>query len=433
MSTIEQALQSNEKATSFEPQTVYYPMNLGFPLPALEGHFEFAITGQQNEKKEGISHIVKIFESSGARIVSLSFFPDSSFDQFVVNLVCDMRFAKCQPEDLLIRINKSKHVKVAEMNNLDGRIFSNFSFPLTFFGDIRAIAIDTDRFVHLFDNITKMFGAKARDALFENGRIEGAEIVEALKEKLGERGMKDKAFLLANVAGLFQAAGWGKLLFNHGGADVYKVTITDPPSDAEEGNMLKNYFLQGMIAGILECFLRRGTKLSMIREGYEEDKRNLIMYYMDKASIDDAPSLSAEEDEGERVRSVMPENNQVTVTTPVLQTVVAKQTRQLPNPQRENPSDVAADHVNQIIKSINQIQEGKHEQKLPKKETVMVQAQTGQSVRPVEGEMLGFGVQIVQQQQPPPRRSPRDNKKNVRVEEQQQQKKDDDFATSASQ
>jgi hypothetical protein len=378
--TIEQVLAANEKAMNFEPKTVNYSINLGFPSPVPAGFFEFAIVGQQDEKREAIPKIMKVFESNAATIVSMTFSNDQSVDQFIMNVVCDLNSAKCPPDELLIRVNKSKFVKVAEMSPLDGRVFGKFSFPLTFFGEIRALAIDADRFVHLFDEITRIFGVKAKRALFENGRLEGREIIEALKEKLGERS-KEKQLLFENAKALFQIAGWGKLFFYTEGAEIYKVTINDPPSDADGGAMLGNYFLQGLVAGILEPFLRSGVKLSMIREGYEEEKRDLIMYYMDRASIKEFASEEEKEDD-----DVSLSNKKVLINTE------AKQ---------EEEVDDAAVQVTKIIKSIHEMQEVK---KNMENDNPVLISETSEpaEANPVQGEIIGSGIQIIQEVDKPP-------------------------------
>src|SRR5579863_10188685 len=184
---VEQILAANEKAMNFEPKSVNYPINLGFSTPAQAGQYEYAISGKQNEKREAIAKLMKIFEGANANILSISFSSDQAQEQFIMSVICDLNHAKCPPDELLIRINKSKFVSVAEMSTLEGRIFGRFSFPLTFFGEVRALAIDTDRFVHMFDDITKTFGNEAKNALFENGHAEGKEIVDVAREILGEQ------------------------------------------------------------------------------------------------------------------------------------------------------------------------------------------------------------------------------------------------------
>jgi hypothetical protein len=350
---LERVLESTEKAMNYEPdQKVSYPITLGMPAPAPGHHFEFAISGQQNEKREAIPQIMKILDSGGVRIVSLAFFNDQSMDKFAMDVICDFTFAKTREDQLLIKLNKSKFVKLAEMNPLEGRMFSNFMFPLTFFGgEIRAVAVDSDRFVHLFENITKSFGIRAKESLFENGRTEGREIMAALKEKMGEKLSKDRTLLLDNAKALFQAAGWGKLLFHNEGAEIYKATITEPPADAEGEAVLGNYFLQGVVAGIIESFLRPDVKLTMLREGYEEQRQNLVLYYMDKAAIKE---LSHEEDDDDEEEEEEEDDDFDEEPVRVKKLVVAT----VPKLQREEDSEDAAVQVAHVIKSIKQIEEG---------------------------------------------------------------------------
>jgi hypothetical protein len=350
---LENVLEGTEKALNYEPnQKINYPIALGMPAAAPSLYFEYAISGQQNEKREAIPQIMKILDSGGVRIVSLSFFYDQSMEGFAMNVVCDFTTSKTHEDQLLIKLNKSKFVKLAEMSPLEGRVFSNFMFPLTFFGgEIRAVAIDSDRFVHLFENITKSFGIRAKESLYENGRTEGREIMEALKEKLGQRLANDRTVLLDNAKALFQAAGWGKLLFHNEGAEIYKATITEPPSDAEGGAVLGNHFLQGVVAGIIESFLKPDVKLTMLREGYEEQRANLVLYYMDKAAIKE---LSREGDEGKEEEE---EDENVDEETIRARKLVVAPAPKLDLKQQEESED-AAIQVAQVIKSINQIEEG---------------------------------------------------------------------------
>jgi hypothetical protein len=398
--TIEEVIADNAKAMSFEPKTVNYPINLGFSDPWPAGFFEFAIIGVQDQKKEAVPKIMKLFETNLAPIVSITFSSSESFDQFIMNIVCDLNGAKCSPEDLLIRINKSKSVKVAEISPLEGKAFGKFSFPLTFFGEIRALAIDSDRFVHLLDEITKVSGSKGKDALFQNGRIEGKEIIAALKQKLGEKA-RDRQFLFENARGLFQTAGWGKLYFYAEGAELYKVTVNDPPSDAEGGTITGNYFLHGLIAGILEPFLKNGIRLSMIREAYEAEKKDLVLYYMDRIAIKKlAPQVEAEEKQPKTRREIT--------------TAVAK----------PRATEEAALQVRQIIKSIDKISEEKKTKSKFETEPVLLSesksSEGGEETQPkraVQGGSLfgGGGIQIIQQVDKPP--LPQRKKKIVSLSE----------------
>lgn len=422
---IEKIIAGNEKAMDFEPQMVDYPNNIGLPAPLPPGHYELAISGKQNDKREAIPQIMKIFENNGVKILSLSFSNNQSVDEFIMNVVCDLSSAKCTQDDLLIRVNKSKFVKIAEMSSLEGRVFSRFSFPLTFFGEIRALAIDSDRFLHLFDDLTRTFGPKARDSLYENGRREGAEIIEALKEKLGEKWSSDRPALIENAKVLLQCAGWGKVLFHNEGAEIYKVTVKDPPSDADGNATLNNYFLHGMVAGVLESFLKEGTKLSMIREGYEEDKRNLLLYYMDKASIRE---LASEEEEDklaateEVVVAEAPRPQDSSSSERVIEKAPEPRApRRRPNgPRSGNQEAVAAAEVNHIIQSIEQIKgedtDAKGAAALSENDE---QQQPTVSTKPIQGEMVGYGVQIVSEQQqqvvarkPPSRERKKSNNNN---------------------
>ena len=386
---VEQILAANEKAMNFEPKSVNYSINLGFPAPAQPDQFELAIIGHQNEKREAIAKLMKIFEASGANIVSITFSNYETTEQFVMNVICDLSSAKCPPDELLIRINKSKFVKVAEMSGLDGRIFGRYSFPLTFFGEVRALAIDADRFVHLFDDITKTFGAQAKTALFENGRAEGGEIIAVLREMLGEKAKREA--LLENAKALFQTAGWGKLFFYTEGVDIYKATITDPPSDANDEAILENHFLQGLVAGMLEPFLKSGVKLSIIREGYDDDKKTLILYYMDKTSLKE---LASEDDE-----------KFDNVPLPEIKIPSKNQTR-LQEMKEEDPE---VHFVNQIIKSIDQIKEQK--ETVTANPVLFSKPKEAVPTQPVQGEIVGSGIQIVQQAERPalPRRRKKAN------------------------
>jgi hypothetical protein len=293
------------KAFNFDPgiapKSEYYPHNIGFPFPAPRNYVEFAIVGQQNEKQEAFLNIVKILEEYRATVVSLTFANNQSMDQFVMNFVCDLTCAKCPADELLIRISKSKFVTFAEKDFREGKIFDSLSFPLSLFGgDVRALALDTDRVVTLFDHIGRECGQKGRQTLFEEGRVEGREIVEAIKEKLSER-TSDKNLVLENVQALFQAAGWGRLsIHKSGSTKIERASIADPPADADGCKVTDNYFLQGMVAGVLEPFHKRESKddakLSLVKELYDSERRILTLHYMDKTSIVELSRKSEEQE-----------------------------------------------------------------------------------------------------------------------------------------
>jgi hypothetical protein len=359
-----EALEGTLKALDFQPppqaQTVYYPNVIGFPTPPPPKHYEFAVYGKQDEKCEALPNIMKVLASANARVVSMSLQSDESFDQFVMLIVSDLRAAKCSADELLIRINKSKFVRIAELSPLDGKLFPKLCFPLTFFGgEIRALALDSDRFVNLFDRITRAAGEKAKRALYEDRRTEGSEIVEVLKGKLGERA-KEGDYVLENAGAFLQAAGWGRVTFSkRDSSGIYKVIISDPPSDAEGDKATGNWFLQGMVGGILESFLSNETKLSLVNEGYDDEKRNLSFFYMSKAEI---KALARE-------------------------------------PQEEEPKAEVVKHVEKIIQSLQVIEGGTPEiskTKPAEKDRVMPQ----RAVVTQEGSS-GIGMQIIR---PPPSR-----------------------------
>jgi hypothetical protein len=395
--TIDQDIKASEKAMSFEPGEINYSINLGFPTPNPAGSFEFAIIGEQDKKREAISKILELLESNGAMVISVSFWNGQSADKFIMDIACDLNQAKCAPDELLIRVNKLKYVKVAEMSQLEGRVFGKFMFPLTFFGDIRALAIDADRFVRLLDEFTKKFGTKAKEAMFENGRLEGKEVITVLKEKLGEKA-KDKQLLFENAIAFLQTAGWGKLLFFPEGAELYKISINNPPSDSTENIIMGNYFLQGLVAGILESFLRNGIRLSMIREGYEEERKNLIMYYMDRAAIKELASSSGEEDEIVETRG---KQMKIGARVLAMKNRTGVSNRFAMEREGNKNIDETVVQVQKIIKSIDEIKQEKiASEKVVAQESssdVVSEQGTRDSPSLVQGEIIGSGIQIIQQ------------------------------------
>lgn len=310
------------KAFNFDPgivpKSVYYPHNIGFPLPALENFVEFAINGQHNGKHEAFLNIMKILEAYSATVVAISFTNNKSFDQFVMDIVCDLTNAKCPADELLIRISKSKFVTMVEKNFHVGKIFASIPFPLTLFGgEVRALALDAGRMVTLFDHIGKACGPRGRETIFEDGRAEGREIIEAIRERLGERS-SDRSLVLENAKALFQAAGWGRLSIHESDrTGIERVSVADPPSDSDGGKVFQNSFLQGMVAGMLEPFHKMekngDPKLSLIKESYDEEPRILTLHYTDESTINKLSCKSEEQEEKvlEKVEAVIKSLEQI--------------------------------------------------------------------------------------------------------------------------
>lgn len=290
--TVEESLtiQNDEHSRN---EKVYYPNNIGYPAPRLNGQYEFVLMGIQDQEQEALPKVMKIFDEQKAKVISLSFFNDQSPSQFVMDIVVDLSSARCNPTDLAARLTKlKKFVKIVEMGDSKGRIFGRFLFPLTFFGTVRALAIDSDRFTRLFSKITRELGDKAKRVLYEDGHSEGNEIVEAIKEFFtsGEEqknimpNAADEGYVLENAKAFLRSAGWGSFEYSKmTESDMYCVTVLDPPTDAEGGIVLGNYFLHGMLSGIIEPLLgSRDAKLTMMNESYDEDTRTLTLYYINK-------------------------------------------------------------------------------------------------------------------------------------------------------
>ncbi len=280
-----------------EKQAVYYPNNIGFPSPLEQNDHEFVLIGLQNEKREALSRILKIFEDQKATIVSLSFFNDQSPNQFVANVVADLSEAKSSPDEMMIRLGMFKDfVKTVEMVPANQRVCSSLLFPLTLFGTVRALAIDSDRFTRLFNRMCDELGDKAKKILFEDGRSEGMEIIESIKNFFDDSQMPEKALIYANAKAVLRSLGWGTMFFSRMNAtDIYRVTVLDPPTDADGEMAVSNYFLHGIIAGIIEALQdMQGKRLTMMKEFYDRDTRALKIFYMEKSKAQ-KPSPSSEE------------------------------------------------------------------------------------------------------------------------------------------
>ena len=285
--TVEEALAQDKKEEEpLEKQTLYYPNNIGF-TPLEQSNYEFVLMGLQNEKRKALSEILKIFEKQKASIVSLSFFGDQTPKQFVANVVADLSHAKCSPKDLLGRLSNLKNfVKSAEIAQANQKVCSSLLFPLTFFGTVRALAIDSDRFTRLFNRVCDELGEKAQQILFEEGHSEGREIIEAIKNFFDDDKIPDRDLILSNAKAFLRSLGWGTIFFSRlSETDIYRVTVLDPPTDADGEMAVCNYFLQGIVAGIIEPLvgIEEGRRLAMMKESYDRETRALKIFYIEKS------------------------------------------------------------------------------------------------------------------------------------------------------
>jgi hypothetical protein len=286
MSAEEALAQDKREEEALEKQTLYYPNNIGF-TPLEQSNYEFVLMGLQNEKREAVPEILKIFEKQKASIVSLSFFGDQTPRQFVANVVADLSHAKCPPEDLLVRLSNLKNfVKSAEIAHANQKVCSSLLFPLTFFGTVRALAIDSDRFTRLFNRMCDELGEKAKQILFEEGRSEGQEIIKAIKNFFDDDKIPDRDSILSNAKAFLRSLGWGTIFFSRlSDPDIYRVTVLDPPTDADQEMAVCNYFLQGIVAGIIESLvgIEEGSRLAMMKESYDKETRALKIFYIEKS------------------------------------------------------------------------------------------------------------------------------------------------------
>lgn len=405
--TVEEKLSTQndeENRSPLEAKKVYYPNNIGFPAPRLKNQYEFVLMGLQNQEQEALPRILKIFEEQKVRILTLSFFNDQSPVHFVMDVVSDFSNARCKPADLALQLNKlKKFAKIGEMKNSNQKIFAEFLFPLTFFGTVRALAIDSDRFLRLFSHISEELGEeKAKRILYEDGHTEGNEIVEAIREffesddnsdnKKAEQqqkeveGVEEENYVLQNAKAFLRAAGWGTMSYSKmEGSDTYRVTIWDPPTDAEGEIVLGNYFLQGMIAGIIEPFVngkeggeeepatQQVVKLSMMKESYDNESRTLTLYYINKNILEE--ETKGEIEQGKPVvtppkqERIEEREEEEAVVVPVISQVgggSGMQVQQLPSEQSPNymrtttptsskKDDEAEKQVDLVIQSIEKM------------------------------------------------------------------------------
>jgi hypothetical protein len=398
-----QSSDDEENRSPLEAKNVYYPNNIGYSIPCSKNQYEFVIMGLQNKEREALTAILKIFEEQKVRISKLSFFNDQSPTQFVMDMITDFSNAKCTPADLALRLNKlKKFVKLGEYKGSNRTIFPEFLFPLTFFGTVRALAIDSDRFTRLFSHISEALGAgRAKRLLYEDGRSEGTEIVDTIKELLEnvdsnngkrkelrdlgsesveeEKTAEDTVF--QNARAFVRAAGWGTFSYSKTeGSSSYLVTLWDPPTDADGGIVTGNYFLQGMIAGIIESLTGDSSKLNLriMKESYDSESRALTLYYLNKV-IQEEEMQRNEEGIAEIEPPKSEPIDEKEPANPVIQIPIVSQTasglqiqsQQLPPPVEESKvatnspepsveenddgSAEAQEQVNRLIKSIGKI------------------------------------------------------------------------------
>jgi hypothetical protein len=295
-----------EREDEEDQQVVYYPNNIGYSSPLKEYDYEFVLTGLEKKQGEALPKILDLFKKQKAIVVSFSLFRDQSPEKFIASVVADLSHSKCSPEKLLAKLGKlKKFITNGEMSGASSLICPNLVFPLTLFGGtVRALAIDTDRFTRLFGRISEELGDKAGKILYEDGYSEGEEIIEAIRNAFPDDVVPDQETILLNAKSILRSLGWGTLHFaSLSVPDLYRVTLLDPPTDANGDMAVSNRFLQGIIGGIIAGTIQNESeqkRVAFLKESYDKDTRTLTMFYMErkKSEADDEEEQVKQEAEG---------------------------------------------------------------------------------------------------------------------------------------
>jgi hypothetical protein len=293
-----------EREDEVDQQVVYYPNNIGYSSPLKEYDYEFVLMGLEKKQGEALPKILEVFKKQKATLVSFSLFRDQSPEKFIASVVADLSHSKCSPEKLLAKLGKlKKFIRNGEMSGASSLICPNLIFPLTLFGGtVRALAIDTDRFTRLFGRISDELGDKAGSILYEDGYSEGKEMIEAIRNAFPDDVALDEETILVNAKSILRSLGWGTLHFaSLSVPDLYRVTLLDPPTDANGDMAVSNHFLQGIIGGIIAGTIQNESeqkRVAFLKESYDKDTRTLTMFYMERKKSETGDDEDEEVEQG---------------------------------------------------------------------------------------------------------------------------------------
>jgi predicted hydrocarbon binding protein len=167
---------------------------------------------------------------------------------------------------LVEKVMETKVVTSIEFSRLEGKMFSNFHFPIFLFPNKRGIILPAEELNILEDDLKSKLGSEASSVIFEWGRRYGSNLVNQFPE---DDVRKKEA--LEHAIEIMKATGWGIGKCETDEKGIVKFSLSDPTIDSE--TRIKDRFLAGMVQGIVE--MMTGQNMKIIEDHFDAQKNSL--------------------------------------------------------------------------------------------------------------------------------------------------------------
>jgi predicted hydrocarbon binding protein len=149
---------------------------------------------------------------------------------------------------------------------LEGKMFSNFHFPIFLFPNKRGVILLAEELTILENNLSSRLGSETDSIIFEVGRRYGIYLMS----QFPNNNLRKKE-ALGNAVEIMKATGWGIGKCETDETGIYGFSLIDPPIDPNIKT--KSKFLAGMVQGILEKV--SGQDLQIIEDSFDAQKNSL--------------------------------------------------------------------------------------------------------------------------------------------------------------
>ena len=249
-------------ASASESQDLF-PIRLASPSPLKARFYECLIKGRA---EHGIFlRILAIFESRGIKVSKCSFESDSQSGIFGTTMVLELKNSSQDMVGLVEKVMETKVVTSIEFSRLEGKMFSNFHFPIFLFPNKRGIILLAEELNILENDLKCKLGSEASSVIFEWGRRYGSNLVSQFPESDVR---KEEA--LEYAVEIIRATGWGIGKCETDEKRIVKFSLSDPPIDSK---LRTSRFPAGMVQGIVEKITRQNMQI--IEDHFDAQKNSL--------------------------------------------------------------------------------------------------------------------------------------------------------------
>jgi len=225
--------------------------------------------------------ILTIFESRGIKISNCNFESDPQSGTFGATIQLEIKNSSQDMVSLVGKVMETKVVSSVEFSPLEGKLFSNFHFPIFLFPNKRGIILPADELIIFENELRSKLGSEADSVIFEGGRSYGSNLIsQFVTDKDREKEAFEKA------VEILKATGWGIGKFEAEETGIVNFSLSDPPIDPE----IKSRFLSGIVQGILEKVF--GQDMKILADNFDAQKNSLDFTL---AKSDSSPELKIPE------------------------------------------------------------------------------------------------------------------------------------------